>query len=118
MVRHIRVRMGQERATKLLREWSDKKRKVALGIVVGRKFSITFTEGRLEQLGNIGIFQYIASGVCIMVPPGNFKCWEREETNDFEYLIFSDPEGEDRMIVMRLKENGPFPATELSRWPN
>jgi hypothetical protein len=113
--------MGQERATKLLKQWSDKKWKVILRIVFGAKFIMTFTEGKLEQPygKDLGLFDYIASGgVHTMVVPMNFTCWERGETDDVEGLIFSYPDGENSMILSRSKENKPILIAQLSKWLN
>jgi hypothetical protein len=129
MARQIGVRIGQEQATELLREWiairSDHATgsegwRVSLIIVFAKKLHLILTGGTLEQScgKDSGVFTYIASGVSTTVVPSNFECCERGacETDDdrIEGLTLSDPDSDYSIIVYRSKGPVLFTQTQLS----
>jgi hypothetical protein len=120
VVRNIRVRIGSELATKLLRKWATDERALSLRIVIsGGKLNILFTGGRLTEVGeDTGIFYYSTPGVHNMVCPEDFKRREREETVTFERMILSDSNWSNIVQIIRSKDDKPVPIESLSKWIN
>lgn len=119
MNRHVRVRLGYELTTTLLRKWSEAGVPLSLRIVIAAKFNTLFTGGRLSEVGkNTGLFYYITPGVFNLVSPEDFKRREREETDTFERLIFSDSNWTNIMQVIRPKDEKPILIENLSSWVN
>ncbi len=119
MNRRIRVRLGYELTTKLLRKWSEAKVPLSLRIVIAGKFNMLFTDGQLSKVGkDTGLFYYITPGVLNLVSPEDFKRREREETDTFERLILSDSNWTNIMQVIRPKDEKPILIENLSKWVN
>jgi hypothetical protein len=119
MPRNSRVRVGHKRAVEILSEWTKQKRPAALAITIGKKFNITFPDGRLVEIGkDLGLFYHVTVGAFNFVSPQAFKRCEREQESDYERLIFSDPGGDDIMMIGVSKNSKPIPLEKLSGWIN
>jgi hypothetical protein len=75
--------------------------------------------GKLSEIGkDMGIFYYVSPGIATMVMPEDFKRREREETDTFERLIFSDSNFTNVLQVIRSKDTNPVLIENLSQWIN
>ena len=88
-------------------------------IAVAGKFRLFFTGGELREVREgLGAFYYVTRDVTNMLFPQDFEQRDREETDTFERLIFSDSNWNNIMQIIRTKDNEPLPIETLSEWIN